>query len=216
MKYRFSLFILLGLILVVAPKISFAQSSAISEIDFLVSHNVAYRATDAKYPRKRTYKYEVLSEGKVTYSSTEVTEYMGYDKYRIIETEISNGRTKVNEAIQIGQNRYCRENSAKWDNNCYEPPPAAAMGHIDGATYMLESAPDSKTYVRIYKTQKEEKGKPAPLVFVTEDRSFLNEDMSYRSRSIIRTNSVTKEIVSSTALKYEYGIKLSPIEAPIK
>ncbi len=216
MKFLLSVYVLQGLILVVAAGTSFAQSSSIAAMDFLVSHSAAYRATDVKYPRKETYKYEVLSEGKVTYSSTEVSEYLGYDKYRIIETEISDGKTKVKEAIQIGQNRYCRENSAKWDNNCYEPPPAAAMGHIDGAIYMLESASDSKTYVRIYKTQKEEKGKPAPLVFVTEDRSVLNRDMSHRSRSIIRTNSVTKEIISSTTVKYEYGIKFSPIEAPIK
>ncbi len=215
MKFRFSLFVLQGLILAVAAGISFAQSSAITEMDFLASHTAAYRATDVKYPRKRTYKYEVMSEGKVTYSSTEVTEYLGDDKYRIIETEISNRQTKINEAIQIGRNRYCRENAARWDN-CYEPPPPMAMGHIDGAKYMLESASDRKTYVRIYKTQKEEKGKPAPMLFVTEDRSILNRDMSYRSRSIIRTNSVTNKIVSSTTLKYEYGIKLSPIEAPVK
>lgn len=201
---------LLFLILFATAGTSIAQISTISEREFLeVTNGESYRATAARYPRRETQTYERLADGKITSTETEVIEFLASDKYRAKKTIVSNGNTSTREEIQIGENRYCRKNSSEWDSYCAMPPPSAAMGAINGAQYSLEIGVDTKTYQRIYQSTREEKT-------TTIDRIILNSDLSHRDRSIITTNSETKEIVSRFTEKVEYGIKLDPIEAPMK
>ena len=210
MKFSFGSIALLASILFATGGTSIAQKSDISERDFLeIANRQAYWATAARHPRKETRTYEQLSDGKVTSSETILTEFLASDKYRITTTVISEGKTNTREGIQIGDIRYCKRDSADWQY-CPIPPPAMAMGPIMGAQYSLELTADTKTYQRIYQSTREEKP------FTTVDRIILNNDLSHRDRLLITTNSVTKEIVSRFTEKVEYGIKMAPIEAPIK
>ena len=112
--------------------------------------------------------------------------------------------------------RSCKRGSSEWEFDCAVPPPAMAMGHIDGAQYSLEIGSDTKTYQRTYQSMREDKVKSIMTSFTIIDRIILNNDSSHRDRSIITTNTETKEIVSRYTEKVEYGIKLDPIIAPIK
>ena len=216
MRFRIWSIALFVLVLFSTTGALIGQNSVISERDFLDANRAAYWATEKKYPRRETRKYEVLSDGKATYSETEVTESLDIRKYRITTTVVSKGKTSTKEEIQIGEVRYCRENTSEWESYCAEPPPAPAMGHVDGAGYGLELNGDTKTYQRSFQTTREEKDKLTRTSFTTTDRTIFNRDSSYRERSIIKTNTESKELVSRSAFKFEYGIKFDPIVAPVK
>lgn len=217
MKFPFGSIALLVLILSATTFTSIAQKSDIAEKDFLAATGwKAYRATTARYPRKETLTRERLSDGMVTSSETEITEFLASDKYRVMRTLTSKGKTTTREEIQVGEIRYCKENTSKWEMYCPEPPPAPAMGHIDGAQYLLDEGVESKTYQRTYQYTRDDKEKLTKILFTTVDRIILNKDYSHLDRTIITVNSESKEIVYRTTVKMEYGLKLDPIEAPIK
>lgn len=217
MRFPFGSIALLGLVLFATAGTSIAQKSDISERDFLaVAGTEAYRATVARYPRKQTRTCERLADGKITSLETEVIEFLASDKYRVITTVVSKGKTITTEERQVGEIRYCKNDSSEWKMYCPEPPPAPAMSRIAGAQYSLEIGANTKTYQRIYQSIREDKEKLTKSSFATVDRSVLNNDSSHRDRSIITTNSETKEVVTRFTEKVEYGIKLEPIEAPVK
>lgn len=205
------------LILSTAAGTSLAQTSTISEREFLEATNAkAYWATTARYPRRETRTYERPSDGKLAFSETQKTEFLSFDKYRVIRTFLSNGKSTTSQEIQIGEIRYCKDGQGKWEIYCPVPPPAAAMGPIAGAQYSLELGADTKIYQRIYQSTSEDKEKSKKISYTTTDKIVLNGDFSHRERSIITASLDTKEIVSRVTDKVEYGVKLDPIIAPIK
>ncbi|MBK8467410.1 MAG: hypothetical protein IPL32_16460 [Chloracidobacterium sp.] len=204
---------LVAIAILVATKFSLAQTTVITEQEYWAGIRSGYATTEKVVPRRETVTYESLSDGKVTYSTTKISEYQSEDTYRIIETVVRNGRTSIFQTIQIGVNRYCRENKAKW-KRCFEDPPISTS-RADETKYAVQRDKDSLTLIRTSTFSKKENGKVEPKKFVSEDKFVVNVDMSARERSEVTTISDTQTIVSRDTTKFEYGITLKPIKPPI-
>lgn len=216
MKFRPSTIILIAVVVLTTAKFSLGQTTAITEKDYWADIVSGYAATRSSFPRRETKTYDGFSGGRMTYSRTEMSEFRSKDTYRTTKTVVRDGTTVVTEAIQIGPVRYCRENTAEWKSSgCYENPPAP-LGDAYETSYSLETTKDTRTYIRTAKSQKKESDKSEPTKFVTEDRFVLNSDGAVRERSIVKIVTETKSIFSRDTSKFEYGVTLKPIEAPIK
>ena len=217
MKIIFRSIVLLALVLFARAELSNAQSTSINEDEFLKATGYeSYKATAAKFPRRETWVYENFSDGKVTSSESKISEYLAVDKYKITTTVVSNGKTTTTEEIQLRDIRYCKKDSSEWEVDCPMPPPIAAMGPVKGAKYFLQLGTETKTYERRYQTVRENKFKATKTPVTTIDKIILNIDSSKRDRSITSSHSETKEVLSRSTSKVEYGIKLYWIEAPGK
>jgi hypothetical protein len=215
MKFYPSAIILITVVILTATEFLSAQTTTITEQDYWVGIRSGYTATEKIYPRRETKTYESLSDGKVTYSRTEVSEYQSKDVYHTTKTVVRDGSTIVTEAIQIGTVRYCRENTGEWKSSgCYRQPPSP-LDDADETSYSVQKNKDGRTYIRIATLLKKATDKAEAANFLTEDRFVLNSDTSVRERSIIKTVMETKSIVLREISKFEYGVTLK-IEAPIK
>lgn len=216
MKFRSSTFVLIAVAILATTEFASAQTKTITEQEYWKGIQQGYAATRAVFPRQETRKHETVSDGNVTYSRTEISEYFSSDNYRYSKTVVRNGTTTVTEALQIGRVRYCRENAMDWKTTgCYQNPPAP-LDDADETKYAVETAKDSITYLRTTTFQEKATEKKAATNFSTEDRFVLNKDMSIRGRTIIKMLALTKSVTVRETDKYEYGISLKPIEAPIK
>jgi len=204
---------LVAIAILVATKFSLAQTTVITEREYWDGVRFAYAATQKIHPRRKTETYERRADGKTTYSKKEITEYQAKDTYRSTGTVVRDGKTTSTEAVQIGMVRHCRENSEAW-KSCYENPPPP-LPKADDANYVVQRNKNTITYLRTSTFVGKEEGKAEPTRYLTKDRYVLNNDMSARERTI--TTSIEKKgVVTHNVSKFEYGIKLKPIEAPIK
>ncbi|MBK8302648.1 MAG: hypothetical protein WBC19_10280 [Pyrinomonadaceae bacterium] len=216
MKFRSWTIIVFALVVFATTESASAQTATITEEDYWKGIKQGHTATRAVFPRRETRKYESVSDGNVTYSRTEISEYLSSDTYRNTKTVVRNGTTNVTEALQIGRVRYCRENAMDWKTSgCYQNPPAP-LDDADETKYALETTKDSLTYLRTTTFEEKATEKKAATNFATEDRFVLNKDMSIRERTIIKMLALTKSVTVRETDKYEYGIPLKPIVAPIK
>jgi hypothetical protein len=216
MRFRLSIIFTIAVAILTTADYTSAQTMPITEQEYRAGIRSGYAATRKAYPRRETKIYEVISNGKVTYHRTEIFEYQTPDNYYTKEEIRQGDRTTSSEMIQIGIVRYCRENAAKWKSSgCYENPPAA-LGDAYETSYSLETTTGIRTYIRTAKSQQKESDKSEPTRFVTEDRFVLNSDGAVRERSIVKMLTATKSIVSRDTSKFEYGVILKPIEAPMK
>ena len=146
MNLRKSSILLFAAAFFAMSQISFAQSGTITEQEYWSGIKTGYGATRNLYPRRETKVYESVLDGKVTYSRTEISEYISSNTYRTIKTVVRNGATTVSEALQVGSARYCRENSAEWKSSgCYLQPPAP-LGDADETTYSLKTSKDANLF----------------------------------------------------------------------
>lgn len=160
--------------------------------------------------------YEAMSDGRVTYSMTELSEYLSNDTYRTTKTVVRDGKTVVSEVVQTGTARYCREDRSEWTTSgCYRQPPPP-LEPADENRFEVQTNENHRTLIRTAVSQKKEANKSGPTQFITEDRFVLNGDMSVRERSIVKSVNGAKSIVFREISKFEYGVTLPPIEAPIK
>jgi hypothetical protein len=105
--------LIVATLLVIAASSS-AQTSSLTEKEYWAETFAAYSATRALFPRRETESSESLTAGKVVYSRTKMSEYLSKDTDRTTETRFQEGKTTVEEAIQIGRVRYCRKDDSQW------------------------------------------------------------------------------------------------------
>lgn len=195
---------------------SLGQTTAISEKDYWAGIFSGYAATRDLFPRRETETHEGRTGGKVIYSRTEISEFLSKNTYRYTKTIVRDGTTDVTEAIQIGSTRYCRENASEWKRSgCYQQPPPP-LDDSDEIKCFINTNKDIRTYIRTATLLKKDADKAHPTKFLTEDRFVLNSNGAVGERSIIKMVDGTKSIVSRETSKFEYGISLTPIEAPTK
>jgi hypothetical protein len=215
MQLRSTTIILFAVVVILTTaEFSSAQTTAITEQDYWAGIRSGFATTQQSFPRRETDTYESLSGGKVTYSRTEISEYRSKDTFRTTVKVVRDGKTFITETIHIGMNLYCRENTAEWEI-CYPQPPPA-LDKTDETKYFVQKNKDSITYIRTGTSLRNEANKAEPTKFLTEDRLMVSGDKSVRERSIIRTVIHTKSTVSRGISRFEYGVTLKPIEAPIK
>lgn len=206
----------IALMILTLTGFSFGQITTITDQEYWHGIISGYAASRDIFPRKETTTYEGLTDSVVTISRTEVSEFLSKNTYRTTKTVVRDGITNRSEVIQIGKVRYCRENNSEWKTSgCYQQPPPP-LGDSDQTQYSLQVNKESRTFIRIAKLQKKGGDNAQPTTYLTEDKFVLNGDGSVRERGILTTVSATNSNVSREISKFEYGITLSPIDAPIK
>ncbi len=194
---------------------TFAQSTAISEKDYWEAVYSAFATTRKVFPRRETETYERMKSGQTTYKRITKSEYHAADKFHTIKEVTDNGMVSMDEMIQIGTGRYCKENSSDWKTSgCYVNPPAPLEKAVE-SQFSAEKDKDSMIYKRISVSLAVEAGKSEPTKFVTEDILVLNSDGSIRERTITRSILETHSVVSRETRKHEYDLHFKPINAPI-
>lgn len=208
------LFLIVALLAV--PRSSVGQAAEITHSDFWAAVRTSSVATRASFPRREIEKFEGSRAGQLSFIRTKTTDFSAADRFHLI-TEIVDGDEKtIEEMITIGTVSYCKKKSAEWDTkNCYLNPPSALETAVE-EQFRVEKTDEGSKYFRktIYLFQ--EAGKTEKTRFQSEDILILNPDMTVRERTITNTSQETGAFQSRQTWKNEYGIKLKPIEVPIK
>lgn len=213
MNFRLLLLFTILLVLLGSPAVTSAQSKEITEAEYWAGIRSGFAATRKDFPRRETTTNEGFADEKATYSRKETHEYEASDKYYSIEETSMNGKLQTEEATQIGAVRYCRVNLAEWKRSgCYLSPPAP-LGSATETRYSVESTGDITKYRRVAISIETSNGEP--IKFLTEDLFIMNANQTVRERTIIKSYYDSKSVRFRTTQKYEYGIKLKPIEEPI-
>lgn len=214
MNFRLPLLFSFLLVLVGIPANASAQSKEITEAEYWTGIRTGNAAARKVFPRRETATNEGFAGEKTTYLRNETHEYEAADKYYSIDETSRNGKVETEESTQIGALRYCRVNMAEWKTSgCYLNPPAP-LGSATETRYSVEKTGDITKYLRVAISI--ETSNAEPIKFLTEDLFILNADQTVRERTIVKSNYDSKAVRFRTTQKYEYGIKLKPIEAPIK
>ncbi len=216
MKFKLPLFTIIAFVFFAIPLNTSAQSKTITQAEYWSAVSSAYTSTHGKFPRREVEQYEAITDGKVSYLRIKTAEYRTATEFRIFTRIRKAGGDNFRELIQIGNARYCREDSSEWKTTgCYENPPAALEDAYE-SSFALQKSGDGITFKRTASYLGKENGKIGQSKFVTVDTLIVNLDSSIRDRTIVKSIFETKTIVSRVTEKYEYGMSLMPLEAPIK
>lgn len=207
--------LLLALAFALLPSTAFAQPKEITQAEFWSAVTSAFAATRSVFPRREIETYEG-SRGGRSFRRTKTADYVTADTFRRVTESREGDVVSVAEMITIGKERYCRENSSEWrTSKCYENPPAALEDAIE-SSFRVETKDKQITYTRKSTFLQFEAGKAERTKFMSEDILVLNSDLTVRKRTITKSALDTGTILSRETLTREYGLKLSPIDAPIK
>lgn len=216
MRFTLWLGIVLAFAFLLTPTAASAQSKEISEAEYWAAVSSAFAATRKAFPRRETETYEGSRAGKLSSQRTKTSEYAAADMFHTVKETLENGKRSVEEMIQIGAYRYCKDDSGEWTiSGCYVNPPAALESALE-AKFSINKSDKSITYTRTATFLLKEAGRTELTKFLTEDTLVLNSDLSVRERTISKSALETRAILSRETRKHEYGIELKPIEAPIK
>lgn len=216
MKFNLRLAVIIVFVFPAIAKTTFAQTQNITESEYWAGIRTGYASTRKSFPRRETEKYEGFADGTLTFSTIENSEYQAADQYHIVRETRRDGKITKSEKIQIGAVRYCRESPGEWKTSgCYDNPPPR-LEDAEETSYVLQKIKDGTAYIRSALFSRKENGKTEPTKFLTEDTLILNADFSVRERTIVKSIQETKKIASRESQKFEYGLNLKPIEAPIK
>lgn len=192
----------------------FGQGKNISQTDYWRETYAAYSLSRKSFPRIQQETYESYTDGKITYSQKKKFEYQAANNFRLITETIKDGKKSKSEMIQVGSSRYCREGSGEWKNSgCYLNPPAP-LGDAKVSTFIVQKNRDGVTYLRTATYFPQVNGQEGPIEFITEDTLKLNKDLTVSERKITKSVRETKALARRETERYEYPVKLEPIEAP--
>jgi hypothetical protein len=207
--------LLLALAFAFLPNTAFAQTKEITHAEFWSAVTLAFATTRNVFPRREIETYEGFRGGR-SFRRTKTTEYVASDTFRRVTETREGDVVSVAEMITIGKERYCRENSSEWrTSKCYENPPAALEDAIE-SSFRVEKKDKRVIYTRKSMFLQSEAGKAERTKFMSEDILVLNSDLTVRERTITKSALDTGTILSREILTREYGLKLNPIDAPIK
>ncbi len=197
------------------PKDVSAQSKEITQADFWAAVRSAYTATRNVFPRRETETSEGSRAGR-NYRRTKTSEYVAADRFKLSTETLEGESRSVKEMIRIVKEGFCRENSNEWrTTNCYENPPAALEDAIE-SSFRVEKTEKAVTYTRKSTFLYTMAGKTESTKFVSEDILVLNSDLTVRERTITKSAVERGAVLSRETQKFEYGLKLKPIEPPIR
>jgi hypothetical protein len=216
MRFGLWLGIVLAFALLWTPTAASGQSRDISEAEYWAAVYSAFGATRKAFPRQEIETYESSRSGKTGYQRTKTSEFVAADRFHTIKETLENGKRSVEEMIQIGTARYCKDDLGGWKTaGCYVNPPAPLESALE-SKFRIDKSEKSTTYTRTSTFLLTETGRSEPTKFLTEDILVLNSDLLVRERTITKSALETRAILTRETRKHEYGLEPKPIEAPIK
>lgn len=148
-------FVVLIAVLLILFETAGAQTRKISKVEYDRVLDVAVRETNNAFPFVFTVKTELLKDGKVTASATEVAEREGEFRERITRTKVVDGKTSKVFQLRIDlQNNFCSDDGATWRRSQYEcsgPEFLYEPGEPESVEYTVADAGIDGQPVKIYR-----------------------------------------------------------------
>jgi hypothetical protein len=215
-RFIFSIIFCLATVLSV-----FSQVQEITNADYWRQYHAAVEMP-FETSKRITSKEEYYENGKLGSTTESVDEFLKPDKRRFIETYKSRKSARKDEAIQIGETHYCRENGGAWkksDGWCIGGI-ISALPKPTSSRFSVEETKINNQTVRLYQqyiTYKNEyspnKDKEGLSYF--QDKFWANSDGFILRREIESGLIEPKRIYNKEVTIYEYNLKDIKIEVPI-
>jgi hypothetical protein len=196
----------------ILPLVLFGQTKPITSENYYALLNQAESKTD-KQIRKRVQIQKLYTNGEITATLTDTTEYLPPDKSRWISVEDRGNVVKRIEQITIGNAVYRKENTGDWLKR-EKDSGGFGIGGKDNSKreFFIEEAKIGKEKFQVLIEKR-----------VNYNNTFFDEVKTWIDKKglILKKLSTTsfnelRNIVSSVEVTYDYKLKPPKIEAPIK
>lgn len=199
--------------LVVLSSVLFGQSKSITRENYYSALKEAQSKTDEQI-RKRVKIQKLYTNGNITKTLTDTTEYLPPDKSRWISVEEKDGNViKRIEQITVGGFVYRKTDNGDWIKRENDSG-GFGIGGSDNSTseFFIE---ETKIGKEKFQVLTEKRTSPNKIDF-DEVRTWVS-----KKGLVLKKNSTTssydlKNIVSSVEVNYKYNLKTPKIEPPVK
>jgi hypothetical protein len=197
----------------ILPSVLFGQAKSITSENYYAILKEAESKT-GKQIRKEVQIQKLFSNGVITRTLTDTTEYLPPDKSRWIAVNIRGNVVERIEQIRIGNLYYRKEDNDEWAKRKVNEDSYGIGGETDDSTreYFIEDATigKEKFQVLIEKTVNYNK------TYFDERKIWINKKGLIIKKALTTSHIELPNIVSSVDKTYDYKVKPSKIEAPIK
>ena len=211
MKIITRTFILL-IALIILSSVLFGQAKSITSEDYYSSLKEAESKTD-KQIRKRIQIQKLYTNGKITETITDTTEYLPPDKSRWIFVDEEGNVVERIEQITIGNDVFRKTDKGEWVKRGKDDGGFGISGK-DNSTreFFIEEAKIGKEKFQVLIEKRVNYNK----TFFDEVRTWINEKGLILKKTMTTSMNDLKNIVSLVEINYDYNLKSLKIEPPIK
>lgn len=210
MKIITQTFILFIAVLIL-PLVLFGQAKSITSENYYAALNGAESKTNIQI-RKRVQIQKLYTNGEITKTSTDTTEYLPPGTSRWISVEERGNVVKRLEVITISNFTYRKVDNGAWvkrekDAGNY------GIGGKDNSTreFFIEDATIGKEKFQVLIEKKVNFNN----TYFDESKTWVSEKGLILKKTVTTSFNELKNIVSSVEVTYDYQLKPPKIEAPI-
>jgi hypothetical protein len=197
------------------PSFVGAQAQKISGDEYFSNLERATKITEAMFPRRSVRIQEEFTDGKRSVRKTSTFDYAASDRNRKF---VEIGGRSTAEYIQVGQQYFCKSESARWkkSNTKCEPTNMSMSPDPDFQEFTMEEASGNQgeKVFRWYKTWVYPK--PNGVEYFTEQIFTVRSDGAFVRINIRDGRTRSKQPDSVQTDTYEYNISDLKIEPPVK
>lgn len=198
------------------PVVLFGQNKATTSQNFYLLLNEAESKTE-KQIRKKVKIQKLFSNGEITKTLTDTTEYLPPDKSRWIALNVEGKVVNRIEQIRVGDFYYRKEDNGEWVKRRVDEDGMGLGGGLGGITddkreYFIKEAKIGKEKFQVLI----EKWINYNKTYFDERKIWINKKGLIVKRTSTTSHLELQNIVSSVEETVDYSVKAPKIEAPIK
>ncbi len=211
MKIITQTFILFIAVLIL-PSVLYGQAKSITSENYYSALKEAESKTN-KQIRKKSQTQKLYTNGKITATLTDTTEYFPPDKSKWISVQERGDVVKRIEQITIGNSIYRKEDNGDWVKR-EKYSGGFGIGGKDNSTreFFIEDATIGKEKFQVLI----EKRVNYNNTFFDEVKTWIDNKGLISKKTMTTSSNELKNIVSSVDISYDYKLKPPKIEAPIE